>query len=160
MNYHRLSGLMLRTILNKSWRQHPTKQQLYGHLPPITKNIKVRRIRHGGHCWRSRDVLISDVLLWTPSHDGAKAGWPPRPYIQQLFDDTGCSTEDLSEAMNDREGWRERVWDIRAGGTTRWWWWEAYACCCSFHRANCLHKRLNNSIQDARDIWLRVFHSP
>ena len=25
---------MLRAILNKSWRQHPTKQMLYGHLPP------------------------------------------------------------------------------------------------------------------------------
>ncbi len=23
---------MLRAILNKSWRQYPTKQQLYGHL--------------------------------------------------------------------------------------------------------------------------------
>ena len=30
---------MLRAILNKSWRQHPTKHQLYGHLPPITKTI-------------------------------------------------------------------------------------------------------------------------
>ena len=30
---------MLRAILKKSWRQHPTKQQLYGHLPPITKTI-------------------------------------------------------------------------------------------------------------------------
>ena len=57
---------MLRAILNKSWRQHPTKHQLYGHLPPITKTIKVRRTRHAGHCWRSRDELISDVLLWTP----------------------------------------------------------------------------------------------
>ena len=34
----------------------------------------------------------------------------------------GCSPEDLLEAMNDREGWRERVRDIRADGTTRWWW--------------------------------------
>ena len=34
---------MLRTILNYSWRQHPTKQQLYGHLPAITKTIQVRR---------------------------------------------------------------------------------------------------------------------
>ena len=56
---------MLRAILNKSWRQHPTKQQLYDHLPPITKTIQVRRTRHAGHCWRSRDELISDVLLWT-----------------------------------------------------------------------------------------------
>ena len=33
---------MLRAILNKSWRQHPTKHQLYGHLFPITKTIQVR----------------------------------------------------------------------------------------------------------------------
>ena len=57
---------MLRTILNKSWWQHPTRHQLYGHLPPITKTIQVRRTRHAGHCWRSKDELISDVLLWTP----------------------------------------------------------------------------------------------
>ena len=57
---------MLRAILNKSWRQHPTRHQLYGHLPPITKTIKVRRTRHTGNCWKSRDELISDVLLWTP----------------------------------------------------------------------------------------------
>ena len=60
---------MLRTVLNKSWRQHPTRLQLYGHLPPITKTIQVRRTRHAGHCWRSKDELISDVLLWTPHMD-------------------------------------------------------------------------------------------
>ena len=31
--------------------------------------------------------------------------------------DTGCSPEDLPEAMNDREEWRERIRDIHAGGT-------------------------------------------
>ena len=36
---------MLQAILNKSWKQHPTKQQVYGHLPPITKTIQVRRTR-------------------------------------------------------------------------------------------------------------------
>ena len=56
---------MLRAILNKSWRQDPTKQQLHGHLPPIKKTIKVRRTRHAGHCWRSGNKLISNVLLWT-----------------------------------------------------------------------------------------------
>ena len=50
---------MLRSILNKSWRQHPTMQQLYGHLPRITKTIQIRRTRHVGHCWRSGDELIS-----------------------------------------------------------------------------------------------------
>ena len=41
---------MLRAILNKSWRQHPTRHQLYGHLPSITKTLQVRRIRHAGDC--------------------------------------------------------------------------------------------------------------
>ena len=114
---------MLWAILKKSWRQLPTKQQLYGHLPPITKTIKVRRTRHTGHCWRSRDELICDFLLWTPSHGREKAGWPAGTYIQQLFEDTVCSPEDLPEAMNDREEWRERVRDICAGGMT---WWYIY----------------------------------
>ena len=109
---------MLRAILNKSWRQHPTRHQLYGHLPPITKTIQVRRIRHAGHCWRSKDELISDVPLWTPTYGQAKVGRPARTYIQQLREDTGYNTEDLPEAMNNREKWRERVRDIRAGGTT------------------------------------------
>ena len=109
---------MLRAILNKSWRQHPTMHQLYGQLLRITKTIQARRTRHAGHCWRSKDELISDVLLWTPAYGRAKAGRPARTYIQQLCEDTGCSPEDLPEAMNDREKWRGRVRDIRAGGTT------------------------------------------
>ena len=115
---------MLRAILNKSWQQHPTRHQLYGHLPPITKTIQVRRTRHAGHCWRSRDELIRDVLLWIPTH--AKAGRPARTYIQQLCEDTGCCPEDLPRAMNDREEWRERVRDIRAASTIWWWWWYIY----------------------------------
>ena len=58
-----------------------SRHQLYGHLPPITKTIKVRRTRHAGHCWRSKDELVSDVLLWTPTYGQAKAGRPARTYI-------------------------------------------------------------------------------
>ena len=118
-NYTRI----LRAILNKSWRQHSTRHQLYGHLPPITKTIQVRRTKHAGHCWRSRDELIRDVLLWTPTQGRAKAGRPARTYIQQLCEDTGCCPEDLPRAMNDREEWRERVRDIRATSAIWWWWW-------------------------------------
>ena len=59
---------------------------------------------------------MSDVLLWTPTYGCSKAGRPARTYIQQLCEDTGCNPEDLTEAMNDREKWGERVGDIRAGG--------------------------------------------
>ena len=72
---------------------------------------------------RSKDELISDVLLWTPTHGCASVGRPARTYIQQLCEDTGCNPEDLPEAMSDREKWRETVRDIRADGATWWWWW-------------------------------------
>ena len=117
---------MLRAVLNKSWRQQPTTHQLYGHFPSITKTIQVRRTRHAGHCWISKDELISDVLLWTPIYGRAKAGRPARTYTQQLCEDTECNPEDLPEAVNDREKWRERVRDIRAAGTT--WWWSLVLC--------------------------------
>ena len=116
----------LRAILNKSWCQHPSRHQLYGHLPPITKTIQVRRTRHAGHCWRSKDRLISDVLLWTLAYGQAKAGQPARTYIQKLSEDTECNPKNLPKAMNDRKKRQERVRDIRAGGTTWWWWWWWY----------------------------------
>ena len=98
-------------MLNKSWSQHLTKQQLYGHLPPIMKAIQVRRTRHTRHCWRSKDELISDIRVWIPSRGGAKSGRPVKTYIQQLCADIVCSLENQLEAMDDRED-----------GTT-WCWW-------------------------------------
>ena len=47
--------------------------------PPTSQ---LRRTRHAGHGWRSRDELISDVILWTPTYGRAKAGRPSRTYIQ------------------------------------------------------------------------------
>ena len=108
---------MLQVIMDKTWRQYPTKQQLYGHLPPIIKTIQVRRTRQVGHCWRSRDELISDVLLWIPSYGRAKSGRPARTYIQQLYADTGCTPEDQPEEMGNREGWVAR----EGQGYPCWW---------------------------------------
>ena len=72
----------------------------------------------------NRDELISDIFLGTPSHGRAKEGRPARTYIQHLCIDTGCSIEDLQGAMDDRDGWRERVREISAGSVTWWWWWH------------------------------------
>ena len=37
-----------------------------------------------GQCWRSKDELISDVLLWTPTHGRTSVGRPARTYICTL----------------------------------------------------------------------------
>ena len=88
--------------MNKSWKQHLTKQQLYSHLPPTEKNIQIRWMRHVGHCWRNKNELISNILLWVPSHGCASVGWPTRIYRQQLSIYTQCSLDDPPEAMDDR----------------------------------------------------------
>ena len=64
-NYRR----MLQVILNKFWRQYPTTQQLYGHLPSITKTIKIRWTRHAGHWWRSRDEVISEYITYNNNNN-------------------------------------------------------------------------------------------
>ena len=94
---------MLRAVLNNPWRQHPIKQQLYSHLSPIMKTIKVRRTRHAGHCWRSKDELISDILIWILLHGRAKGGRPAKTNIQQLCADTALKTS-------------QKRWTIETGG--------------------------------------------
>ena len=96
---------MLRIILNGSWKQHPIKQHLYSHQPFISKTIQVRWARHVGRCWRSKNKLISYILLWTPSHRHTNFEQLTRTYLQQLCMDIGCSLEDLPEVMDDKDEW-------------------------------------------------------
>ena len=110
---------MLPAVLNKSWRQHPTKLQLYGHLLSISKNTQNRWARRTGFCWRSKYEHISGVRLWTPSHGRARFGRPARTYLQLLCTDSGCSMEDLPKAMDDM---RERIRKIHASGMS-WWYY-------------------------------------
>ena len=44
---------MLRTVSIKSWEQHPTKQHVHNHQPPITQTIQEISRRHIELCWRS-----------------------------------------------------------------------------------------------------------
>ena len=97
---------MVRAVLNKSWRQHPTRHQLYGHLPPITKTIQVRPTRHAGHCWRSKDELTSDVFLWTPTYGCAKAGRPAWTYSNYVRTQDVTLTTCLRRWMIGRRGER------------------------------------------------------
>ena len=62
-NYTRMLPAM-----NKSHKQHTSKQPMYGHLPSIPKTIQIKQTRHARHCWWNKDEIIIDLLLWTPSH--------------------------------------------------------------------------------------------
>ena len=119
-NYSRI----LCAVLNKSWKQHPTIQQLCGHLLPIWQTIQIRWERHIGHSWRSKYELISDILLWTTTHGHTSVAQPAKMYIQQLCVDTGCFLENIFRAIFDRDRWHKRVKEIHDVNISwRWWWW-------------------------------------
>ncbi len=67
---------------------------------------------------KTQKMVFDAALLNTQHYKVRIKGELEQSRIQQLCEDTGCNPEDLPEAMSDREKWRERVRDIRAGGTT------------------------------------------
>ena len=105
---------MLRAILNIHLSTHPSKEHLYGNLVQKTSVINKRRTRFAGHCYRSKDEVVSNLTLWTPKHGKAKVGRPSKTYTKQFTQDADCQLEDLPRAMEGREYWRGRVNMVRA----------------------------------------------
>ena len=73
--------------------------------------------------WSSAPLHLSVIAIEkgafkSPSTMVANFTYFTLNYIINRSKDTGCNSEDLPEAMNDREKWREMVKDIRASGTT------------------------------------------
>ena len=114
---------MLCAVLNKSWKQPLTKQQLYDHLPPISQTIHVRWTRHAGHCWKSSNELISDIIQWTPTCEHTSVSQPAKTYIHHFCAGIGCCLDNLPRRMADRDWWQERVKGIWVISITWWWWW-------------------------------------
>ena len=108
---------MLRAIKNKHWNLHLTNEELYKNIPKISDTIRKQRLSFAGHCWRSKDELASDLLLWIPKHGKRSRGRPRKSYIDQLKEDTMLKIEELPTAMNDRNEWKLRVMKCRASST-------------------------------------------
>ena len=110
MNFHIFYGknCKLALTLNISWREHLTNKELYKDIPKIRDTIRQHRLRFVGHCWRSKEEIVSDVPLWQPSHGKRERG-RPATFISLLMNDTGCTIEELPNAMDNREEWSIRV---------------------------------------------------
>ena len=108
---------MLRRVKNISWKQHLTNTLLYGGIPPLTETIKHRRLKFVAHCWRRREEVVHQVLLWEPVHGKRGRGRPCRTYVQQLLEDTNLERNHVEEMMEDRVVWRRLVKEIRVRST-------------------------------------------
>ena len=58
---------LLRRVLNVSWRDHVSNQELYGNLPSLSSTIRQRRLRFVGHCFRAENQPVTGLLFWSPS---------------------------------------------------------------------------------------------
>ena len=50
---------MMRSALNKSWRDHVTNKELYGRIPRVTDTIREQRQRFSVNCWRNRSEVVT-----------------------------------------------------------------------------------------------------
>ncbi|KAI8498174.1 hypothetical protein Bbelb_241180 [Branchiostoma belcheri] len=96
---------LLRTALNIHWSQHVTNRDLYADLPRFSGKIRSRRLRFAGHCHRSREEIVAELVLWTPKHGRRKAGRQAATYIDCLRRVTGLEVDYLGQVMEDRECW-------------------------------------------------------
>ena len=106
----RLDGTFTRLLMrvqNLSWKHHPTKKDIYGTLTPVSDIVKARRVQFAGHCQRAENETISTLLLWKPlsrNVRGRKLSYP-----DVISRDTGIQRQDLGQAMQDRDLWRNLV---------------------------------------------------
>ena len=56
----------------------------------------------------SKDELINDVLLWTPTHGRASVWQPAKSYLHQLCEDIRCNFEDLPGERKSQENLRSQ----------------------------------------------------
>lgn len=107
---NRLDGAYTRLLMrvkNISWRQHKTKDEIYGNLHPISDVVAIRRTRFAGHCYRAKDQVVSDVLLLRLQRP--VRGKRPFSYLDSITRDSKVSLDDLPTLMNDRDRWKDVV---------------------------------------------------
>ena len=100
---------MLRMVKNVTWRKRITNEVLYAGLPIISTTIRERRLRFDGHCWRSKNEVVGDLVLWEPKHGKGSVGGQARTFVDLLEADTGVPRDCLPAAMDDRVGGRKRT---------------------------------------------------
>ena len=109
----RLDGTYTRLLMrvqNISWREHKTKAEIYGDIPPISSVVACRRTRFAGHCFRAKVQIISDVIsLRLPCPN---RGRRPLNYIDCIARDIGHDIADMQTLMLDRDIWQGIVYSI------------------------------------------------
>ena len=100
---------MLRAALNISWQSFVPIEELYGTLPRISDKVAWRRLGLAGHCFRHKELLAGELVLWEPTHGRRGRGRPSATFIDTLKRDLGTDDKlKLEVCMTNQEDWRAR----------------------------------------------------
>ena len=86
---------MLCAVLNKSRKLYSTELV----VSPFTSHLTNHPRNMSKTYWRSKNKLISDILLCTPAYGYTSVDWLVKTYIHQLCADNGCHLENLPIEM-------------------------------------------------------------
>ena len=107
---------LLRMVLNISWKEKRTNEELYLDLPKLSEIVRERRLRLAGHCVRHEEEIAHHLVLWEPKRGQRNRGRRTVNYLDNLKEDTNL--EDAGEIrrwMNNRDEWRKLARSGRAG---------------------------------------------
>ena len=100
---------LLRRVLNISWRDHIPNSEVYGDIPPLSETIKTRRLQFAGHCLRTTDQPISQLLFWSPPGGHFNRGRKRLSYPDTISKDMGLDMLEVQQIMRDKASWRNFV---------------------------------------------------
>ena len=100
---------LLRRVLNISWRDHKTNEEVYGEIPPLSNSVRKRRLQFAGHCLRASDQPVSRVLFWTPSEGHSSRGRRSTTYPDSISKDLDLEPNEVQQLMLDKLAWRKFV---------------------------------------------------
>ena len=91
-------------VKNANWWQSITKKVIYAGLPRISTTIGERRLRFSGHCWRSTNEVVSDLVSCEPKHGKRSVGGQARTFVGGGH----RGLQRLLAGSDGRQGWQEK----------------------------------------------------
>ena len=82
--------------------QKVTNEVLYVDIEKVSTMIRRRFLKFAGHCLCRDDEVVSDLVLWEPTHGTRRRGRPPESYIRNLERETGIPANEMRVAMMKR----------------------------------------------------------
>ena len=100
---------LLMMVLDLNWKDHPTREEIYGSLPKVSEIVRERRLNFAAHCSRRQNEPVSELVFCTPTQGSRAQGRPRLTYPKLLSLDTGLEPQELHNLMQDRVLWRKFI---------------------------------------------------